>query len=106
VGAAAVIKHVVLWKLKPHALGNDKHTNARLLKQKLEALAGRIPGLLKIEVGLDFSGFPDAADVVLYSEFDTRESLRGYYDHPAHQEVVPFAREVRAERCVIDYEVP
>ena len=42
------IQHVVAWRLKDSALGNDKATNARLLKEKLEALPGQIPGLRRI----------------------------------------------------------
>ena len=33
-----MIKHIVMWRLKEHALGNDKATNAQLMKSKLEAL--------------------------------------------------------------------
>lgn len=99
-----MIRHIVCWRLKEQAHGNDKTTNARLIKQKLEALAGQIPGLLRIEVGIDFSGHPDASDVVLYSEFDSREALAAYHHHPAHQAVAPFIGEARSERRVVDYE--
>ena len=35
-----MIKHIVFWNLKDDALGNDKATNALLVKEKLEALNG------------------------------------------------------------------
>lgn len=100
-----MIKHIVAWKLKDHAAGNDKASNARVLKQRLEALTGKIPGLLKIEVGLNFNTADDASDVVLYSEFTDHAALEAYLNHPDHVALVPFAREIRAERRVIDYEV-
>jgi hypothetical protein len=100
-----LIKHIVMWKLKDHALGNGKGTNARLLKEKLEALEGKIPGLLRIEVGLDKSGAPEAADVILHSELESWEALESYQNHPLHQEVVPFVAEIRSERRVADYEI-
>lgn len=100
-----MIKHIVMWRLKESAGGNDKAGNAALLKEKLEALAGRIPGLLKIEVGLDFSGTPDSPDVVLYSELESREALEGYRSHPEHQAVFPFVKEIASERRVVDYEI-
>jgi hypothetical protein len=101
---AAMIKHIVFWRLKPAAVGNDKATNARLLKQKLEALQGKIPGLLKLEVGIDFVGGEHSSDVGLYSEFTSREALEAYQVHPLHVEVAAFVTDVRAERRVVDYE--
>ena len=100
-----MIKHIVAWKLKDHAAGNDKRTNAAKLKRDLEALNGKIPGLLKIEAGLNFNPADDASDVVLYSEFTDRAALNAYLNHPDHLALVPFAREVRLERRVVDYEI-
>jgi hypothetical protein len=100
-----MIKHIVMWKLKEHAAGNDRATNARLLQERLEALEGKIPGLLKIEVGLDITGAEEAADVVLYSELADWQALEDYQKHPLHQAVVPFVGEIRSERRVVDYEV-
>jgi hypothetical protein len=99
-----MVKHIVLWRLKDSALGNSKAENARLVKEKLESLRGIIPGLLKAEVGIDFGTSDQSFDVALYSEFESREALRGYQDHPAHRAVVSFIREVREERYVVDYE--
>lgn len=99
-----MVRHIVFWRLKEHALGNDKATNARLIKEKLEGLAGKIPGLLRIEVGLDFSREDASADVALYTEFESREALAGYHHHPAHETLKPFIAEVRSERRVVDYE--
>jgi hypothetical protein len=100
-----MIKHIVFWKLKEEALGNDKATNARLIKEKLEALNGQIEGLLTLEVGIDFVGGDQSSDVVLYSEFPSKEALNYYQEHPKHKEVQGFVLEVRSERRVVDYEV-
>jgi len=99
-----MIKHIVFWRLKDGAHGNPKEANARLIKEKLEALRGVIPGLLRIEVGIDFSKSAEAADLALYSEFATRADLETYQAHPAHQAVMPFIGEARSERRVVDYE--
>lgn len=98
-----MIKHIVMWRLQDHALGNDKATNARLIKEKLEALRGRIPGMLDIEVGIDFSASAQSADVVLYSEFESRQALDAYQSHPEHEALVPFVQAVRSDRLVVDY---
>jgi heme-degrading monooxygenase HmoA len=70
---------------------------------KLEALNGQIPGLLKLEVGFDFSKSDMSADLVLYSEFESKEALQGYQDHPLHKAVQAFVKEARTERRVADY---
>jgi hypothetical protein len=100
-----VIKHIVVWRLKESAHGNDKQTNARLIKKKLEALNGRIPGLLRLEVGMDFSATESSADLALYSEFASREALDAYQIHPEHKAIMPFVGEARSERRMVDYEV-
>ncbi len=97
-----MIKHIVMWRLREEA--GDKATNARELKRQLESLNGRIPGLLKLEVGIDFSKESESSDVVLYSEFESNAALQAYQVHPAHNEVVPFVKSVRGERRVVDYE--
>lgn len=97
-----MIRHVVMWRLSEQA--GDKTDNALRLKQLLEELNGRIPGLLRLEVGIDFSREGESSDVVLYSEFESKEALDAYQRHPAHLEVVPFVKSVRAERRMVDYE--
>jgi len=100
-----MIKHIVFWKLKEEALGNDKATNARLIKEKLESLNGQILGLLKLEVGIDYVHGAASGDVALYSEFDSREALDDYQVHPKHKAVQAFVAEVRTDRMVVDYEI-
>lgn len=96
-----MIKHIVMWRLRDDL---DKPAAARRLKEKLEGLRGRIPGMHTIEVGIDFSKSADSADVVLYSEFESREALAHYQSHPEHEAVKPYVLEVRSERRVVDYE--
>ena len=100
-----MLKHIVLWRLLDEADGRTKADNAARIKAALEALDGRIPGLLKIEVGVDLSDDPDTAHVALYSEFADRAALHAYHDHPLHQAIIPLVKACRCERRVLDYEV-
>ena len=100
-----MVKHLVLWKLKPEAHGQSAAENALAIKEKLEALRGRVPGLLRIEVGIDFSRTDSSSDVALYSEFESRAALDVYQAHPEHKAVMPFILEARSERHVVDYEI-
>jgi len=99
-----VVKHIVLWRLKPEAHGQSAAENARAIKEKLEALRGRVPGMLKIEVGVDVSRTDASCDLALYSEFETRAALDAYQAHPEHKAVMPFILEARSERRLVDYE--
>ncbi|MDZ4178137.1 MAG: Dabb family protein [Coriobacteriia bacterium] len=99
-----MIKHIVLWTLEPFADGRSAEENALQIKQRAEALAGIVPGLLHIEVGIDFSRTDASADVALYSEFADRDSLDAYQVHPEHVAVAEFVGAVRSGRWVADYE--
>ncbi len=99
-----MIKHIVMWRLKPEAEGADAATNARRVKTALESLRGRIPGVLAIEVGIDVERSSAAFDVVLYSEFESREALAAYQTHPEHARVAEFIGRIRQDRAVVDYE--
>ncbi|MCU0759612.1 MAG: Dabb family protein [Steroidobacteraceae bacterium] len=96
-----MVKHIVAWRLRKEP---SVRANAERVKGLLEGMAGRIPGLLRIEVGINFLDDANAADVVLYSEFEDREALLGYQVHPVHEAVKPAIRELTVERRVVDYE--
>jgi hypothetical protein len=100
-----MIKHIVFWTLKETADGRTAEQNAREIKSRLEALNGRIPGLAKLEVGIDFSRSEFSADVALYSEFVNRAALDAYQVHPEHVAIADFTAVVRKTRAVADYEV-
>lgn len=99
-----MIKHIVLLKFKESAHGNTKAVNMRLFKEKIEALRTVIPGIHRLEVGIDFSQTEQSSDVALFSEFESRAALDAYQAHPAHQAVLPFISEARTERRLVDYE--
>ena len=45
-----MVRHIVWWTLKPEAEGRTAAENAKLIKQRLEALMGQIPSLKSLEV--------------------------------------------------------
>jgi hypothetical protein len=99
-----MVRHIVLWRLKPSAGGRSKAENAAEIKRLLEDLNGKIPGLFRLEVGFDFSQTPESSDVVLYSEFESRAALDAYQVHPLHVAVKPFVKAARDERRTVDYD--
>ena len=50
-----MIRHIVFWKLKSEAEGATAKENGQKMVDAFHALAGKIPGLLSIESGLNFN---------------------------------------------------
>jgi riboflavin synthase len=100
-----MIKHIVVWRLKDEARGKSKAENLAEMKAAIEALRYSVPGVVSLEVGLDIGAAPDSCDIVIYSEFATREALDAYQVHPEHEKVKALVAEVRELRAAIDYEV-
>ena len=98
-----MIKHIVMWKLKEHAEGAGRAANARKMKELLDACAGIVPGILKLEVGLAEPGLEATYDVILYAEFTDKAALDAYQEHPQHQALKPFFGAVREARQCMDY---
>ena len=99
-----MIKHIVMWSVQ----GEDAATRLRnlaLLKAEFESLRGRVPGLLHLEIGVDESRIDYACDVVLYSEFASREALAVYAEHPEHLRVKRALGNLRTARHQVDYAV-
>lgn len=92
-----MVRHIVMWKLR------DKE-EAPVLKQRLEAMNGRIPGLMSVQAGIDFLASGQSADLVLVADLESREALDAYQSHPEHQAVVPLIRAAAVSRTVVDYE--
>ncbi len=100
-----MIKHIVMWKLKPVAEGKTKQENAEIMKELLEGLPAKIEELDSAEVGINILTSDDEAicDVVLTTICKDAEALKVYAEHPDHQKVVQFIKKVVQERRVVDY---
>jgi len=97
-----MIKHIVMWNV----LGDDpdeRLRNALRIKTSFESLKDCIPGLLKMEIGLDLSHVDYACDVVLYSEFESPQALMEYATHPVHTSVRHAIEGLRITRHQVDY---
>ena len=99
-----MVKHIVFWRLKDEADGAGKAENALKVKMALEALRGRVPGLLHLEVGVGFGRSEADYDLALYSEFADRAALEAYQRHPEHVAAAALVGRVRSTRAVVDYE--
>lgn len=92
-----MVRHIVMWNLKEE----NKEKNALAIKEALESLNGRIAGLLHLEVNRCYNG----CDLCLVSEFESREAVRFYRDHPLHRSCQKIVHAAMRERFSCDYEM-
>lgn len=99
-----MVKHVILWTLKDVS-DEEKDAIKKGIKEGLEGLAGKIPGMIDIKVNIDC--LPSSnAEVMLDSTFESAEALKGYSVHPEHVAVANSkVRPFTASRTCMDYEV-
>ena len=99
-----MVKHIILWQLKDELTDSEKVSVKLGIKDSLESLLGKIPGLLEIKVETDGLASSNA-DVMLYSVFENEDALKGYAIHPLHvaaadSKVRPFTK----TRLCLDFE--
>ena len=100
-----MVKHVILWTLKEELPAIEKENVKKGIKEGLEGLAGKIPGLLDIKVNIEGLSSSNA-DLMLDSTFESEEALKGYAVHPEHVAVADGkVRPYTAIRSCLDYEV-
>ncbi|MCR5686800.1 MAG: Dabb family protein [Lachnospiraceae bacterium] len=99
-----MVKHVILWVLKD-CPEDEKKQIKQGIKEGLEGLKGRIPGLVEIKVNTEPLASSNC-DVMLDSTFEDEAALRGYSKNPAHVEVADSkVRPYTASRTCMDYEI-
>lgn len=99
-----MVKHVILWKLKEEITGEAKEKVLRDMKENLEALVGKVPGLLHLAIVVTPLASSNA-DVMLDSELESEDALKGYQSHPEHVAVAnTYVRPFTEVRLCMDYE--
>ena len=94
-----MVKHIVLYTLKE---GINKQEAVAVIKENLEPLVGVIPGLTHMEIRQAYQG---GMDYALYSEFESKQALKDYAQHPAHLEAKTHFWEFLDKRYCADYEL-
>lgn len=100
-----MVKHVILWTLKEELTSQQKDEVKTGIKEGLEGLKDKVPGIVEIKVNIN--PLPSSnCDVMLDSTFTDEDALKGYAIHPEHvavanEKVRPFT----ASRTCMDYEV-
>lgn len=94
-----MIKHIVMWTLK------EKNQDKALeIKKGLEGLKEKLSYIKFIEVGINFNTTDSAYDIVLNSDFETKEDLQKYQVSEEHLKVAVIVKDAVSKRAVVDYE--
>lgn len=100
-----MVKHIILWTLKEMS-NSEKESVKKGIKDGLEGLKGKIPGLIDIKVNTSGRLASSTADLMLDSTFENAEALKGYSKHPEHVAVADSrVRPYTASRSCLDFEV-
>ena len=97
-----MVKHMIIWKIKDDC--EDKASVKETVKRELEALEGKIEGL--IEMRIITNALPSSSgDLMMDSLFESDEALKAYQKHPSHQHVAnTYVRPNMCQRLSLDYE--
>ena len=101
-----MVKHVILWQLKDELTAEEKVTVKAEMKDALEGLAGKIPGLLDVKVYTEGLESSKNAEVMLDTTFTDEEALKAYAVHPEHVAVADSkVRPYTKYRACLDFEI-
>ena len=67
-----MVKHVILWTLKDELSAEEKESVKKGIKEGLEALKGKVPGIVEIKVNINGLASSNA-DLMLDSTFESEE---------------------------------
>lgn len=100
-----MVKHIICWQLKEELTEEEKRNIKKNMKEQLEGLVGKVPGLLEMKIVISPLASANA-EVMLDSTLEDEEALKGYAVHPAHVAVADtYVRPYTAVRMCMDYEV-
>ena len=101
-----MVKHIILWTLDPAIPEARKMAVKRDIKDGLESLVGKIPGLRNAVVHISGRLETSNCDVMLDSTFDNAEALASYAKHPLHVGVADSkVRPFTIQRTCLDFVV-
>ena len=101
-----MVKHIILRTLNPELTEEQKQQVKAGIKEGLEGLVGKVPGLLDVKVNISGRLASSNADVMLDSTLESEEALKGYAVHPEHVAVAnDKVRPYTIQRACLDFEI-
>jgi len=91
--------HIVCWKYRPDVTDSAREEH----RARLKALSQLVPGLGRLDVGADILHLDRSFDTALMAEFESREALDAYTEHPEHQAVANLGRGLAEKAVSVDF---
>lgn len=101
-----MVKHIILWTLNPELSEEEKNSVKKGIKEGLEGLMGKVPGLVEIKVNVYGRLDSSNCDVMLDSTLESADALKAYAVHPEHVAVANGkVRPYTVQRVCLDFEI-
>ena len=94
-----MLTHIVCWKYREETTDQQRADHI----ERLRALPDLIPNIVSFNVGSDILQLDRSFDTGLVSVYPDREALDVYTDHPAHQEVAAFGKQIAEKVISVDF---
>lgn len=98
-----MVRHIAMFHLTEAAAEYGIEKLLKEMRMSVDNMNGRIPGLIKAELGRNVSGGPH--DIIMYCEFEDIKSCREFGEHPLHvahrEKMKPYV----SDRVWADYEI-
>lgn len=96
-----MIRHMVAWNFRED-MADSREEAAAKIKEIAEALPGKIPGLISLEI-ITNPMPTSTVDIILNSLLKSQEALSGYQVHPEHVRLGNYIKTVTCNRVCFDY---
>ena len=99
-----MVHHIVMWKFKPEIAEEQKPELKKAMRENLEALVGKVPGLVTVKFVEE--PIPSSThDIALVTTLEKAEDIAVYGSHPAHVAVADtYVCPYGTGRAGLDYE--
>ncbi len=99
-----MVYHIVMWNFKEEVAEADKPVLMAAMEKELNALVGKVPGLLTVEF-VKKPATSSTHDIALVTTLEKLEDIKAYAVHPEHVKVADnYVRPYVCNRACLDYE--
>ena len=99
-----MLRHITMWNFSDDITPEQKKEYAKKIKADLEALNGKIEGMISLKFEIE-PVLKSDRDVILDTLFTDAQALERYMTFPDHVKVSEMVKPIRKDRASIDFYV-
>ena len=77
-----MVRHIIFWTFSDNVNDSNRKEVLKMMSDSAKNLVGKIPGLIKAEIGENFADRD--CDFGFYAEFEHMENIPAFQVHPLH----------------------